>query len=59
MESRLYQGKVNSEQLSTSNTTCEKKKKKKKPILPHTQEKKGGPFTSWRDFSLVAWKFYS
>jgi len=25
---------------------------------PHPQDKKGGPFTSWHDFSLVAWKFY-
>jgi hypothetical protein len=25
----------------------------------HPQEQKGGPFTPWLDFSLVAWKFYS
>jgi hypothetical protein len=24
----------------------------------HPQEQKGGPFTQWLDFSLVAWKFY-
>ncbi len=44
---------VESEQL-TLHTKHNLKKKNQSQ-----KEKKGGPFTPWLDFALVAWKFYS
>jgi hypothetical protein len=53
MESPMSIVQVESEQW-TVHSPHQTQLEKKKPCSPHPQEKKGGPFTSQCDFSLVA-----